>query len=108
MLQYKVTGMLGVACRALVIFTVAFIVAVFFYCCTSKKDISVSVSDWPEYNGGPDRNHYSSLSEITAANIEQIEKVWEYSSGGADTVRNQTQMQCNPIIINGVLYGVSA
>ena len=40
--------------------------------------------------------------------MDQLEKVWEYSSGGADTVGNKTQIQCNPIIVDGILYGVSA
>ena len=78
------------------------------YYTKSGKDTLPSVSDWPEYNGGSDRNHYSSLSQITAANVSTLEKVWEYSSGGADTAKNQTQIQCNPIIIDGVLFGVSA
>ena len=65
-------------------------------------------TNWPEYNGGPDRNHYSGLAQLNKENIGRLEKVWEYSSGGADTTRNQTQMQCNPIIVDGVLYGVSA
>ena len=33
---------------------------------------------------------------------------WTYASGGADTVKNTTQMQCNPLIIKGIMYGVSA
>jgi quinoprotein glucose dehydrogenase len=65
-------------------------------------------TNWPEYNGGPDRNHYSALSQIKKENIAKLTKVWEYHSGGADTVNNRTQIQCNPIIIDGVLYGVSA
>lgn len=79
----------------------------FLNCCKSKTQVSKFV-DWPEYNGGPDRNHYSPLDEINSKNITQLEKVWEYSSGGVDTAKNQTQMQCNPIIVDGVLYGVSA
>lgn len=79
---------------------------VFYY--RSKANKNADIQNWPEYNGGPDRNHYSSLAEITSENIGQLEKVWEYSSGGADSVKNQTQIQCNPIIIDGVLYGVSA
>ena len=40
--------------------------------------------------------------------MNKLTKVWEYHSGGADTVNNRTQIQCNPIIINGILYGVTA
>jgi quinoprotein glucose dehydrogenase len=65
-------------------------------------------TDWREYNGSPEQSHYSSLNQITTENVTQLTKVWEYASGGADSVANQTQMQCNPIVINGVLYGVSA
>lgn len=74
-----------------------------------SKDIQADAKkDWPEYNGGPDRNHYSALTQITPHNLHRLEKAWEYSSGGADTLKNQTQIQCNPIIIDGILYGVSA
>lgn len=65
-------------------------------------------ADWPEYNGDGSRSHYSPLKQITAANVSQLKVAWTYASGGADTLRNRTQMQCNPIIIEGVLYGVSA
>ncbi|HTE28332.1 outer membrane protein assembly factor BamB family protein [Flavitalea sp.] len=75
--------------------------------CTYQSS-KTNTGNWPEYNGGPDRNHYSDLDEINKENLSRLEVAWIYHSGGADTVRNRTQMQCNPIIINGILYGVSA
>lgn len=65
-------------------------------------------SDWPEYNGDGARNHYSPLTQINKANVAHLKVAWSYASGGADTLQNRTQMQCNPIIIDGILYGVSA
>src|SRR5687768_1353138 len=65
-------------------------------------------ADWSEYNGGPDKNHYSALAEINKENLSNLEVAWVYHSGGADTVNNRTQMQCNPVIIDGIMYGVSA
>lgn len=65
-------------------------------------------TDWMEYNGDGARSHYSALNQIDTANVARLQVAWTYASGGADTVGNRTQMQCNPIIINGVLYGVSA
>ncbi len=65
-------------------------------------------TDWAEYNGDGGRNHYSPLDQIRPENVAQLRVAWTYASGGADTVGNRTQIQCNPIIINGVLYGVSA
>jgi quinoprotein glucose dehydrogenase len=58
--------------------------------------------DWPEYLGGPDRNHYSPLSQIDTGNVGKLQVAWSYAA--PDT----GQMQMNPIIIDGVLYGVSS
>lgn len=74
--------------------------------CTGPQEDGTG--NWLEYNGGADRNHYSPLSQIKAENLNRLEKIWEYSSGGSDTIKNQTQIQCNPVIIDGILYGVSA
>ncbi len=57
---------------------------------------------WPEYLGGPQRNHYSPLDQIHTGNVSQLEKVWEYRTGDSG------QIQCNPIIVDGVLYGMTA
>lgn len=59
--------------------------------------------EWPEYLGGPDRNHYSTLDQINVSNVNQLEKAWEYHTN--DT---SAQNQCNPIIVNGILYGTTA
>ncbi|GLU53685.1 hypothetical protein Dfri01_31460 [Dyadobacter frigoris] len=64
--------------------------------------------DWPEYNGNGDRNHFSALKQIDKENVTRLKVAWTYHSGGSDTAGNRTQMQCNPIIIKGILYGVSA
>ncbi|MFD2570494.1 PQQ-binding-like beta-propeller repeat protein [Spirosoma soli] len=65
-------------------------------------------TDWAEYNGDGARSHYSPLSQITPDNVQRLQVAWTYASGGADTVGNRTQMQCNPVVIGGILYGVSA
>lgn len=67
-----------------------------------------ATTDWPEYNGGPDRNHFSTLTQLNSGNVAGLQVAWEYASGGVDTLKNNTQIQCNPLIIDGVLYGVSA
>lgn len=59
--------------------------------------------EWPEYLGGPDRNHYSPLDQININNVNQLEKAWEYHTN--DTT---SQNQCNPIIVNGILYATTA
>ena len=64
--------------------------------------------NWEEYNGDGARSHYSVLKQITKDNVQRLHVAWTYSSAGAGTKLKGTQMQCNPIIVNGILYGVSA
>lgn len=57
---------------------------------------------WREYLGGPERNHYSSLTQINKSNVNQLKVAWEYHT------LDSGQVQCNPIIVNGVMYAVTA
>lgn len=57
---------------------------------------------WAEYLGGPDRNHYSSLTQINTGNVQNLTVAWTYSAPDSG------QMQVNPIMVDGVLYGVTA
>lgn len=59
-------------------------------------------ANWSEYLGGPDRSHYSTLSQIDRSNVVGLAKAWEYHTGEAG------EMQCNPLVVDGVLYGVTA
>ena len=61
-----------------------------------------SSEDWSEYLGGADRNHYSTLTQINPSNVDQLKVAWEYN------LPDSGQMQVNPLIIKGILYGVSA
>lgn len=58
--------------------------------------------DWPSYLGGADRNHYSELSQLDTSNVSLLQKAWEYHTADSG------QVQCNPIIVEGKLYGVTA
>ena len=63
--------------------------------------------DWPGYLGGPDSGHYSTLDQINRDNVHRLELAWVYRSGGRRE-DNRSQILCNPLIIDGVLYGTSA
>ena len=60
--------------------------------------------EWTNYGGNKANNHYSSLAQIDTSNISTLKKAWEYHTGDAD---DKTQIQVNPLIIDGILYGVS-
>ncbi len=64
-------------------------------------------TDWRQYLGSPGSSQYSHLTQINKENVGQLQIAWTYHSGGADTVKNRSQIQCNPLVINGILYGTS-
>lgn len=58
--------------------------------------------EWRDYLGGPERNHYSPLTQINQSNVDQLKVAWEYHT------LDSGQIQCNPLIVDGVLYGMTA
>ena len=71
--------------------------------CTSPTK---QYNTWSTYGGSKEMIRYSSINSIDTNNISQLQLAWTYSTGDVDTA-NHSQIQCNPIMINGVLYGVS-
>ena len=61
---------------------------------------------WRVTGGSKENIRFSTLTQIDTTNVSQLKVAWTYSSHDADTV-NHSQMQCNPIIVNGTLYGTS-
>src|SRR5688500_2601197 len=61
---------------------------------------------WQMVGGNPSGNKYSTLSEIDTSNVKNLKIAWEYHAGDVDTAAH-SQIQCNPIIVDGVLYGTS-
>src|SRR5688572_13289958 len=80
----------------------AFLLVAFVACDTGADRTSYGSREWKEYLGGPERNHYSPLDQINAGNVSQLRVAWEYHTGDSG------QIQCNPIIVNGVVYGMTA
>ncbi len=60
--------------------------------------------EWTNYGGSKANDHYSSLSQIDTNNVKDLKIAWQYHTGDAD---EKTQIQVNPLIIDGILYGVS-
>jgi len=61
-------------------------------------------TSWAVYGGSKDGIHYSSLIQVDTANAGRLRQVWEYHTGDGDSL---SQIQVNPLIVDGVLYGVS-
>jgi quinoprotein glucose dehydrogenase len=45
------------------------------------------------------------LSQITPENVSQLQVAWSWHAG--DARENQTQIQCNPLVIDGVIYATT-
>ncbi|HEY9226028.1 MAG TPA: PQQ-binding-like beta-propeller repeat protein [Gemmatimonadaceae bacterium] len=60
--------------------------------------------DWPVYGGNTDNTHYSTLSQITPANVAQLKVAWTYET--RDEFKG-SEMQANPIVVDGVLYATT-
>ena len=58
---------------------------------------------WPMH-GGVDNIRYSPLAQINRENIAKLQVAWTYDSHDAFT---GSEMQSNPVIVDGVLYATT-
>jgi quinoprotein glucose dehydrogenase len=61
-------------------------------------------ADWPVYGGNPEHTHYATLDQITPQNVTQLRVAWTYQTH--DEFKG-SEMQPNPIVIDGVLYATT-
>lgn len=64
-------------------------------------------NNWLAYGGTPASSRYSALDAINVQNVGNLKLAWEFHTGDVAS-GNRSQIQCNPLIINGVLYGVTS
>ena len=62
--------------------------------------------DWQVYGGSAENIKYSALQQIDTSNVSQLKVAWVYHAENSDTSRYGI-MECNPIIVDNILYGVS-
>lgn len=73
----------------------------------SCKEIKEKNHTTWEVTGGSKANfRYSALTQLDTSNVHLLEVIWEYHTKDADTVNN-SQIQCNPIIVDGIIYGTT-
>ena len=77
-----------------------------FISCRDSATFSSDYSGWGTYAGTKDGIRYSSNDQINAENVSKLQVAWSYNSADKDT-GNRTQIQCNPIVVNGILYGTT-
>ena len=61
-------------------------------------------SGWGAYHGGPENLHYSTIGQITPANVSKLKVAWTLDTGDAF---EGSEIQCNPLVLNGIIYATS-
>jgi quinoprotein glucose dehydrogenase len=70
------------------------------------KEEREAYTKWTVYNGGNENIKYSSLKQINTKNVQKLKVAWTYNSTQASET-NRTDMKVNPLIVNGILYGLN-
>lgn len=62
--------------------------------------------EWRYHGGDAGHTQYSELAQIDTTNVQRLKRAWIYRTGDQRN-DDKSQIQCNPIVVNGVLYGTS-
>lgn len=61
---------------------------------------------WAKTGGGSENLKYSAIQQIDTTNYAKLSVAWVYHTENNDSTKFGP-MECNPIVVNGVMYGVS-
>ena len=89
-----------------VIFTCAALSYVFATPATQADGGKTAGHEWPAHGGNPEHTQSSPLAQINTTNVQRLKVAWTYNTGDKRD-DNRSQIQCNPIVIDGILYGTS-
>src|SRR5580704_6933402 len=76
--------------------------AIALLCCAfSVEPLMAQEIDWPYAHGNLYGQRYTSIDQITLANVNQLTKAWVFNTG---TNPGGQDIEENPIEVNGVVY----
>jgi quinoprotein glucose dehydrogenase len=67
-------------------------------CLLCGMSAAQSSTGWPAYNGSPDGDHYSPLTQINRANVRRLKLAWTFDTGETGGIED------NPLIVGRTLY----
>ena len=85
--------------------TIFFLISLIVFSCQPKEN-PYSNPNWDQYLGSLESSQYRGFNQINTENAGELVKLWEYHAGDSDP-DDRSQIQCNPLVIDGVLYGTS-
>ncbi|NHE58698.1 outer membrane protein assembly factor BamB family protein [Cyclobacterium plantarum] len=83
--------------------SILFIGCCLLYFWPDQPDALIAGTDWPTYGGNKQGNRYSPLDQINTENVHNLEIAWMYNAA----VTREGAIQCQPIVIDGILYGTT-
>lgn len=93
--QSKQAERLAFAIKNYVLF-LFYISCISLFSCHSRNN---QYDDWKIYRGGHESNAYSGLNQINIKNVTQLKPAWVFHTGDSGAT-----IECNPIIIDEVMY----
>ena len=87
-------------------YTKAKLLFIFFclcFACQTPSKQQIKNHDWPIRKADHASSSYSPLTQINKENVSQLQLAWEYKTGDEKLYT----IECNPIIIDGILYASS-
>ena len=66
--------------------------------------------EWPTYGGNKAGNRYSPLSQINTQNVQGLKVAWTFTTGDNSNLsgdRRPREIQCQPIMANGMLFATT-
>ena len=61
--------------------------------------------DWKVFGNDPGGSHYSTLAQINTQNVKSLKVAWTYHT--KEKSKN-VPIQCTPIVVEGIMYVVTA
>lgn len=89
---------------SLVFHYVLMITVIIFSLLSCRQNKTADYKTWEVYRGDDGSNAYSGLDQINTKNVNQLKVAWSYQTGDKS---DYFSVECNPIIINDTLYGIS-
>jgi quinoprotein glucose dehydrogenase len=75
--------------------------SIFVSSCSDDEQAVFTESDWPAYGGQNNGNRYSTLTQINRDNVSRLAPAWQFDMDNTES--SQTQ----PIVVDGVVYGLT-
>jgi quinoprotein glucose dehydrogenase len=63
--------------------------------------------DYTVYGGNKENNRYSGLRQIDLSNVKDLQPAWTYNSADTGISKHDHDIQCQPIVVDGILYGTN-